>query len=86
MRKTQRNVLKCAKYDPIKFANFVYFSITHGKLIPLSRKGYQFCVGNTKIYKICKLHRGIFLAFYNYISQPNSAILLTFGCSLTLLL
>jgi hypothetical protein len=30
----------------------------------------------TKIYKICKLHRSIFLAFYN-ISQPNCAILPT---------
>ena len=30
------NVVKCERYDPIKFANFVYFSITLGKLIPLS--------------------------------------------------
>ena len=26
-----------AKYDPVKFANFVYFCITYGKLRPFSR-------------------------------------------------
>ena len=38
--------VKCARYeyDPIKIADVVYFSITHGKLIPLWIKGYQFCV------------------------------------------
>ena len=46
------------------------------KLIPLSRKRYQFCVRYTKIYKICQLYRGIFFIFYD-ISQPNIAVLLT---------
>ena len=32
------NVLKCKKCKRAKFANFVYFCITRGKLIPLSRK------------------------------------------------
>ena len=27
----------CEKYEPVKFANFVYFCITYGKLIPFSR-------------------------------------------------
>ena len=49
------------------------------------REKNQFCVRNTKIYKICKLHRGIFFTFYD-ILHPNFAILLTLGCSLTLLL
>ena len=77
-------VAKCSKmqkYKPAKFANFVYFRITRGKLIPLSRKRYQFSPRNTKVYKICKLYRLIFFTFYN-ISQQNLAILLTLGCSL----
>ena len=37
---------------PVKIANFVYFCITHGKLIPTSRKRYQFSVRNTNMYKI----------------------------------
>jgi hypothetical protein len=41
--------VKCEKYTPVKFANFaVCFSFTDGKLIPLSRKGCQFTVRNTK--------------------------------------
>ena len=28
-----RFVVKCKKYDPVKFSNFVYFCITYGKLI-----------------------------------------------------
>jgi hypothetical protein len=35
---------------------------------------------NTKVYKICKLCKAIFSAFYN-ISQPNFAILLVLVCS-----
>jgi hypothetical protein len=27
-----RNVVKCGKYSPAKFANFVLISITHGKM------------------------------------------------------
>ena len=42
------NVVKCGKCKPVKIANFVYFCITHGKLIPTSRKRYQFSVRNTK--------------------------------------
>ena len=34
----------------MKIANFVYFCITHGKLIPTSRKRYQFSVRNTKVF------------------------------------
>ena len=45
----------------MKIANFVYFCITHGKLIPTSRKRYQFSVRNTKVYKIRKLCRGIYI-------------------------
>ena len=26
---------KMSKYSPVKFANFVYFCITHGKALPL---------------------------------------------------
>ena len=78
-----RNIVKCKNYRPAKFANFVYFCITHGKLIPLSRKRYQFSPRNTKVYKICKFYRVIFFTFYN-ISQPNFAILLNLGCSLML--
>ena len=29
-----QNILKCGKYNPVKFANFVYFCITHGKAVP----------------------------------------------------
>ena len=65
---------------PVKIANFVYFCITHGKLIPTSRKPYQFSVRNTKVYKIRELCRAIFSSFYN-ISRPNFAILLILGCS-----
>ena len=64
----------------MKIANFVYFCITHGKLIPTSRKRYQFSVGNTKVYKIHKLCRAMFSSFYN-ISQPNFAILPILRCS-----
>jgi hypothetical protein len=35
---------------------------------------------NTKVYKICKLYKATFSAFYN-ISQPNFAILLILVCS-----
>ena len=71
------------KYDPVKFANFVYLRITWGKLIPFSRWWYQFFARNTKVYKICKLYRPVFFACYN-ISQPNFAVLLTSGRSLML--
>ena len=27
--------MKCGKYSPVKFANFVYFCIRHGKALPL---------------------------------------------------
>ena len=77
--KWQTLVAKCLQ----KFANFVYFCITYGKLIPLSRKRYQFSVSDSKVYKICKFCRLIFFTFYN-ISQQNFAILLTLGCSLIL--
>jgi hypothetical protein len=43
-----RNVVKCGKYSTTKFAVFQSFGITHGKLIPLSDKRYQFPVRNTK--------------------------------------
>ena len=65
---------------PVKIANFVYFCITLAKLIPTSRKRYQFSVRNTKVYKIRKLCRAIFPSFYN-ISQRNLAILPILGCS-----
>ena len=47
-----RNVVKCGKCKPAKIANFVYFCIAHGKLIPTSRKRYRFSLCNTKVYKI----------------------------------
>ena len=47
---------------------------------PFSRCWYQFSLRNTKIYKICNLHRLTFSTFYN-VSQPNFAILLILGCS-----
>ena len=28
-------IVKCGKYIPVWFANFVYFCITHGKELPL---------------------------------------------------
>ena len=60
---------------------FVYFCITHEKLIPTSRNvRYQFSVRNTKVYKIRKISRAIFSSFYN-ILQPNFAILPILGCS-----
>ena len=65
---------------PVKIANFVCFCITHGKLIPTSRKRYQFSVRNTKVYKIRKLCRAIFFSFHN-ISRPYFAILLILECS-----
>ena len=49
----------------IALANFLYFSITYGKLIPLPRKRYQFSVRNGKIHKISNFNRVIFFAFYN---------------------
>ena len=64
----------------VKIAKFVYFCITHGKLIPTSRKRYQFSVRNTEVYKVRKLCRAIFSSFYN-ISRPNFVILLILGCS-----
>ena len=60
-----QNVVKCGKCKPMKIGNFVYFCITHGKLIPTSRKRYQFSVCNTKVYKIHKLCRAMFSSFYN---------------------
>ncbi len=42
------NVVKCEKYNPVKYANFVYFCITHRELIQLSRKWYQFFLRNTR--------------------------------------
>ena len=53
--KLQSLVAKCCKMQKIqacKIANFVYFCITRGKLIPLLRKRYQFSPRNTKVYKI----------------------------------
>ena len=49
-------------------------------MIPFSRCWYQFSVRNTKIYKICNLHRLTFSTFYN-VSQLNFAILQILGCS-----
>ena len=71
---------ECGKCKPVKIANFVYFCITHEKLIPTSRKRYQFSVRNTKVYKNRKICKAIFSSFYN-ISRPNFAILLILGCS-----
>jgi hypothetical protein len=37
----ERNVVKCARYDLINFENFVYFiyfSITHGKLMTVEKR------------------------------------------------
>ena len=64
--KLQSLVAKCCKmqkYNPVKFANFVHFCITYGKLIPFSRWWYQFSARNTKVYKICKFRRVISFAF-----------------------
>ena len=33
----KRCKMQCVKCKSVKIANFVYFSITHGKLIPTSR-------------------------------------------------
>jgi hypothetical protein len=41
MQSLEGKCCKTCKIWPYKFANFVYFSITHDKLIPLSRKGYH---------------------------------------------
>ena len=30
-----QNKVKCTKYSPVKFANFVYICITNGKALPL---------------------------------------------------
>ena len=30
-----QNIVKCEKYGPVKFANFVYFCTTRGKALPL---------------------------------------------------
>ena len=37
LEKLQSLVVKCVKYDPVKFAQFVYSCITYGKVIPFSR-------------------------------------------------
>ena len=44
-----QNILKCGKYSPVKFANFVYFCIAFRNL-------FTFSPHNTKVCKICKLH------------------------------
>ena len=43
--------------------------IMRGKLIPLSRKRYQFSVGNTEVYKTCKLYRSDFSHFTTFCNQ-----------------
>ena len=43
----------------------------------------HFSAHNTKVYKICTLHRTIFSTFYN-ILQPNFTILLNLACSFQL--
>ena len=61
---------KTGKYSPVKFANFLYFCITHGKLLPLC--GNVVTPFSAKVYKICKLCITIFqhfTTFYNQISQ-----------------
>ena len=65
--------------------NFAIKSLKNSQGTPFSQYGYQFSMRNTKIYKIYQLHMLIFFTFCN-ISKPNFAILLTFGCSLTLFL
>ena len=30
-----KNIVKCGKYSPVNFANFLYFGITHAKALPL---------------------------------------------------
>jgi hypothetical protein len=81
-------VAKCCKmriiyYSSAKFAVFQSFCITHGKLIPLSEKRYQFPARNTQWLKNGKLRRAILSAFYN-ISQRNFGILLILWCSFKL--
>ena len=73
-------VAKCCKmrniymgneeYSPAKFANFVHFCITHGKLIPFSRCWYRFSVRNiiqkyTKFAIFTGLHFRDFTTFRN---------------------
>ena len=42
---------------PMKFTNFVYICITHGKN---KQKVVIFTTRNTNIYKICELHRAVY--------------------------
>ena len=48
--------------------------------ITFGSKVLQTSARNTKVYRIHKICRAIFSAFYN-ISRPNFAILLTLSCS-----
>ena len=50
-----RNVVKCGKYSPANFVNFVYFVLPAEVCIIICSKVVQTTACNTKIYKICKI-------------------------------
>ena len=52
-----QNIVRCGKYSPVKFANFVYFCIMRGILKSDFEMRVHFSAHNTKVYKIRKLHR-----------------------------
>jgi hypothetical protein len=60
--------VKCGKYSLANFVLRAEIAAAFGpNVVAISR------ARNTKVYKICKLCKAIFSAFYN-ISQPNFAI------------
>ena len=46
-----KNIVKCGKHIPVMFANFVYYCITHAKVLPLRGNVVTFFPRNTKLYK-----------------------------------
>ena len=72
-------------YKPAKFANFVHICITRGKLIPQSKKRYQFSVRNTKsIQNLQTLKGHIFHTLQHFATKLFNAVIMNFTISMLL--
>ena len=73
-----RNVVKCGKYVASQSLQILYTFLMRAEIATtFGPKMVAISARNTKVYKICKLCKAIFPAFYN-ISQPNFAQLYSF--------
>jgi hypothetical protein len=81
LAKLQTLVAKCCEmpklysYNPVKFANFVYFCVTHAKFISIFRGHYM-----QKNIKFANL-TGVYFSYFKTFRHQILHIFLTLGCS-----